>query len=92
MTQLEEDLEDYDNSAPHPQYVFGPGWTEEDQRQGRARANAEDERRGIQTEEQWEAERHRHWYYRLIDKLPSRDRVLYALSIARRWRWMRYAI
>src|ERR1700733_5885973 len=57
MAQLEEDLEDYDLSAPHPPYVFGPGWTEEDQRQGRARAIADDERRGIQTEEQWFAER-----------------------------------
>lgn len=92
IVRLEEDLEDYDLSGPHPSYVFGPGWTEEDQRRQRARAMAEDEREGIETEEQWFADRHRHWYYRLIDWLPSRRRVLYALSIARRWRWMRYSI
>jgi hypothetical protein len=92
MVELEETLEDYDLSAPHPRYVFGPGWTEADDRILSARSTASDEREGIQTEEQWFAERHRHWYYRLIDWLPSRYRVIYALSVPRRWRWMRYAI
>jgi len=92
MVELEETIEDYDLSAPHPPYVFGPGWTEADSRLLSARSTASDEREGIQTEDEWFAERHRHWYYRLIDWLPSRYRVTYALSIARRWRWMRYAI
>jgi hypothetical protein len=29
---------------------------------------------------------------RLIDWLPSRERLMYAFSIARQWRWLRYAI
>ena len=92
MEETEDVLEDYDLSAPHPPYVFGPGWTEADGRMATARADASDERQGLRTEAQWEAERHRHWYYRLIDWLPSRYRMLYAVSIARRWRRMRYAI
>ncbi|HEX5852516.1 MAG TPA: hypothetical protein VFY36_05435 [Solirubrobacteraceae bacterium] len=87
-----ETLEDYDLSSPHPPYPFGSGWTEADRRQLRARSIASDEREGVLTEAQWLARRHHHWYYRLIDRLPSRYRVIYALSIARRWRWIRYAV
>lgn len=87
LAGIGETIEDYDLSAPHPPYEFGPGWTEEDMRLSRER-----NRTSIETFEAWEAERHRHWYYRLIDWLPSRERVMYYLSIARRWRWIRYAI
>jgi hypothetical protein len=92
LVALEETLEDYDLSAPHPPYEFGRGWTAEHQRLGRARARAAEERNGIQSFEAWEAERHSHWYLRLIDSLPSRQRLAYSFSIARRWRWIRYAI
>jgi hypothetical protein len=87
LVEIGETIEDYDLSVPHPPYEFGPGWTEEDRRLSRERNRA-----SIETFEAWKAERHRHWYYRLTDWLPSRERVMYTLSIARRWRWIRYAI
>lgn len=92
MAAIMETIEDYDLSSPHPRYPFGPGWTEADSRQLRARSIASDERDGVLTEAQWLTKRHRHWYYWLADQLPSYRRIIYALSIPRRWRWMRYAI
>jgi hypothetical protein len=90
MKEIEELIEDYDLSAPHPPYPFGSGWTEADDQLLTARSIASDERDGILTEKQWEAERHRHWYYRLIDSLPSNHRVAYNLAARLRWRWMRH--
>jgi hypothetical protein len=92
MIEIKEIVEDYDLSAPHPPYPFGPGWTQADSRLLTARSTASDERDGSLTEKQWLAERHRHWYYRLIDSLPPYTRVAYALSVPRRWRWIRYAV
>lgn len=92
MVELEEAVEDYDLSAPHPRFAFGPGWTDADDRLLAARSAASDERDGVPTERQWTAERRRHWYYRLVDRMPSRRRIAYALSMPRRWRWTRYAV
>ncbi len=92
MIEIGEIIEDYDLSAPHPPYPFGPGWSEADDRLLASRSTASDERSGILTEKQWLERRHRRWYYRLTDRLPSRHRLIYALSIPRRWRWMRYAL
>jgi hypothetical protein len=92
MLEIEEAVEDYDLSTPHPPFVFGPGWTDADDRLLTARSAASDERDGVPTERQWTAERHRHWHYRLVDRMPSRRRIAYALSVARRWRRMRYAV
>jgi hypothetical protein len=92
IAEIERILFHYDVSVPHPPHVFGPGWTEADRLRAVARTNALDERAGIPTEAQWFAKRHQHWYFRLIDALPSRCRVLHAVSLARRWRWVRHAI
>jgi hypothetical protein len=92
MIELEEMLEDYDLSAPHPRHRFGPGWTDADAQRAAARTTLSEEQQGATTMGDFEAERASHWYYRVIDWLPPRSRLAYAVSIARRWRWMRYAL
>jgi hypothetical protein len=82
---------DWDVSGPHPVHTFGPGWTDEDERRLKASAVEYAHERGIEDEATWLASRHSHWYFRLIDRLPSWRWVVYQLSILRRLRWIRYA-
>ena len=76
ILEIEEIVEDYDASGPHPRHVFGSG-----------RPGAE----GPRTETQQHTQRRKGLWTRLVDALPSRRRTVYALSIPRRWRRLRYS-
>jgi hypothetical protein len=90
VAKIEIILQHYDASGPHPQHVFGPGWSEADQRKQAAKRVECQREEGVETEEEWLAKYRAHWYHRLADRLRYLRRFAFALSLPRRYRELRY--
>jgi hypothetical protein len=92
VAKVEVILRHYHSSGPHPKHVFGPGWTEDDQRQMHL-ATAELQREeGVETEDEWLASRRVHWYLRLVDRLRYWKQFAFALSLPRWYRELRFGL
>jgi hypothetical protein len=90
MAKIEVILSCYDASGPHPQHVFGPGWTEADQRAKSIEAATLKREEGMETEDEWLANRRAHWNLRLVDRLLYWKQFAFALSLPRWYRELRY--
>lgn len=90
MAAVEVTLLDYNASGPHPRYIFGSGWSADDDF-GRGLARAEvDREEGRETEHEWMAKRRSQWHLRLIDRLFYWKQFAFALSLPRWYREFRY--
>jgi hypothetical protein len=90
VAKIEIILSHYDASTPHPQHVFGSGWSESDQRKQAVERIEIQREEGIETEEEWLANRRAHWHLRLVDRLLYWRRFAFALSLPRWYRELRY--
>jgi hypothetical protein len=90
MAIVEITLAHYDASAPHPKHVFGPGWTEEDRIRARMQRVELEREEGLQTEDEWLAERHTHWHLRVFDRFLYWKQLAFAVSLPRWYRELRY--
>lgn len=88
MAKVEVILSHYDSSAPHPKHAFGPGWREQHKMQLEVTALQREE--GVETEDEWLANRKAHWNLRLTDRLLYWKRFAFALSLPRWYRELRY--
>lgn len=90
MATIEATLAEYDRSGPHPEYIFGDGWTAEDQRRWQADGEQRDLDEGHYTYAEWLANRRAHWHLHLFDGLLSLKRLTFAVSFPRWYRELRY--